>query len=227
MATFAFTVDRAHARSVNETLGDVRRLQVSAVIFAVILGAAAAGLFVLDRPWAVIVGAVAAVAALVSLWVSVWAPRKVGSIDDLYARGPLVPAVVSETHPRGATILALVDIAKPGTTVPQYALVTRNVRALPGHRMTKGERVPSIAVMSDRSTGSDSPTWQMVSPMPIAWGTRDLGVLRRAVDGIDAVEWTLLRRNTSLSEKVRQEEDARLLLAPEDLPAELIRRADS
>ncbi|WP_027504241.1 DUF3239 domain-containing protein [Rhodococcus sp. UNC23MFCrub1.1] len=227
MRTFDFPVDRAHARSVNETLGDVRRLRISSVVFAVLLAGGAAWLYVLDHAWSYILCAVLAVAALMSLWVSVWAPRKVGSIDELYASSALVPAMVSETRPRGATILALIDIAKPETTVPHYALVVRNVRALPGHTMTEGERVPSVAVLSDRSARSISETWQMVSPMPVAWGTRDRTVLRTAIEAIDPVEWKLLRKNLSVSETVRQAENDQLLIDPHDLPEELLqKRAD-
>lgn len=223
MRRFEFPVDRPHAKSVNETLGDVRRLQLSSVVFAIVLGAGAAWLFVLQHPWSYILGAVLAVAAVISLWVSVWAPRKVGSIDELYANSALVPAMVSETRPRGATILALIDVAKPDTAVPHYALVVRNVRALPGHTLTEGERVPSVAVLTDRSTKSISETWQMVSPMPIAWGTRDRTVLRTAIEAIDSVEWKLLRKNLSLSEKVRTAENNQILIDPHDLPEELLR----
>lgn len=220
---FEFAVDRAHAKAVNETLADIRRLRVSSIIFALLLAAGAAWLFVLAHPWSYILGGVLAVSAVMSSWVSVWAPRKVGSIADLYATGDLVPAVVAETHPRGVTILALVDVAKPHISIPHYAFVVRSVRALPGHSMTEGERIPSVAVLSDRSTKSISETWQMVSPMPIAWGTRDRKVIRTATEAIDSIEWDLLRRNMSISKKVRVADNDQILIDPHDLPEEMLR----
>ena len=226
MRHFEFAVDHGHAKAVNETLGDVRRLRVSSIVVGLLFAAGAVWLYLRHSPWSYILAAVLAVAAVMSWWVSVWAPRKVGSIEDLYRRGPLVPAMVSETRPRGATILALIDIAKPETAVPHYALVVRNVRALPGHTLTEGERVPSVAVLGDRNPASTAETWQLVSPMPIAWGTRDRGVLRRAVDAVDPVEWQLLRRNLGVSEKVRGAENERMLIDPHDLPAELLERGD-
>ncbi len=133
-----------------------------------------------------------------------------------------MPAVVSEIRPRGLTLLALVDIAKPGTTDRRYALVTRNVQAVPGHQKRVGEQVPCVAVLSDRTTRNTTGSWQMVSPMPIAWGgTRDAKVLRDATEAIDDAEWKLLKTKVGLSEKVSATDDHRLVLDRGDLPGEL------
>ncbi|MFF0814924.1 DUF3239 domain-containing protein [Rhodococcus sp. NPDC003318] len=203
MRSFDFPVDTAHARSVNETVGDVRRLRWSAIITALLFVAVAVWLVVLAHPWSYVLAAVAVVVAVASLWMSFWAPRKVGSVEDLYANGELVPAIVAVTRPRGATLLSLVNTAKPGADRPHYALVTRTVRSLPGHSLTNvGERVPSISVLSDRTTNSTSETWQMVSPMPIAWGTRDPKVIRRAIERIPNAEWNLLTKSIPLTEDV-------------------------
>ncbi|MGF7122324.1 DUF3239 domain-containing protein [Rhodococcus sp. TAF43] len=221
MRRFEFPVDKLHAKSVNETLADLRRLQWSAAVMAVALGAGAAGLFVLGQPWSYILGAVLAVCAVTSLWMVVWTPRKVGSIDELYAKGNLVPAVVSEIHPRGYTLLSLLDIAKPDATEPHYALATRTVRALPGRGWTVGKKIPSVSVLGDRSSRGNGDTWQMVSFMPIAWGTRDSKVLTQATARIDDVEWNLLRKNISMSEKVRGSSNQFVLVDPAELPNEL------
>ena len=170
MADFQFTVDKAHAKSVNDTLADVRRLQISAVIFAIVLAAVGAWLISMGEVWSIIIGAVLAIGAASSLWVALWAPRKVGSVESLYADNPLVPAIVTEVHPRAATLTALIDIAKPAAGAPKYALVSRNVRLNPKWRV--GDRIPSVALRSDRSTRSKADTWQMVSPMPIEWEPR-------------------------------------------------------
>lgn len=221
MRRFEFPVDKHHAKAVNETLGDIRRLQWSAALMAVLLGGGAAWLFVLAQPWSYILGVVLAITALTSLFMVVWTPRKVGSIEDLYAKGDLVPAVVAEVHPRGITLLALLDIAKPGAAAPHYALATRTVRTLPGKDNTVGAKFPSISVLGDRTTRGDGETWQMVSVMPIAWGTRDARVLTKATAQIGDAEWTLLRKNISMSEKVRAADNQYVLLDPAELPDEL------
>ncbi|MDH6280811.1 DUF3239 domain-containing protein [Prescottella agglutinans] len=221
MRPFEFPVDKLHAKAVNETLSDIRRLQVSAVLMAVILGAGAAGLFYLAQPWSYVLGVVLALFALTSLFMVVWTPRKVGSIEDLYAKGNLVPAVVAEVHPRGYTLLALADVAKPGAAEPHYALTTRTVRALPGKGHSVGTKVPSVSVLGDRSTRSGDDNWQMVSVMPIAWGTRDSKVITQATAQIGDAEWKLLSKNISRSEKVRTSDKQFVLLDPAELPDEL------
>ncbi|MDJ0393792.1 DUF3239 domain-containing protein [Rhodococcus sp. G-MC3] len=221
MRPFQFSVDVAHAKSVNETMADVRRLRASAIVTAVILLAAAAWFFWLAHPWSYILGAVFLITAATSLWVTVWAPRKIGSVEDLYAKGSLVPAVIAETRARGVTLLALIDIAKPGAEGPHYALVTRSIRSLPGHELVEGELVPSISVLTDRSKNTIGDTWQMVSPMPIAWGTTDHAVIERATAEISEDEWALLVANIGLSEKVREAENQQLMVSPHDLPDDL------
>ncbi|MGW3481077.1 DUF3239 domain-containing protein [Rhodococcus indonesiensis] len=221
MRRFDFPVDLPHAKAVNQTVAEVRRLRVSAIVLAVLFAAAAVWLILIGRAWSFVVAAVVVVAALTAAWVAVWAPRKVGAIQDLYRDSPLVPAVVSELRPRGMTLLALVDIAKPETGGHRYALVARDVTAVPGHRVRVGERVPSVAVLSDRTTRNTSGVWQMVSPMPIAWGTRDASVLREAAAAIDETEWKVLEGKLSRSDEVAASEERRLVLDPKDLPADL------
>ena len=152
---------------------------------------------------------------------TVWAPSKVGSVEQLYADGPLIPAIVAETKARGVTLLALVDVAKPDAGAPHYALVTRSVRALPGHELVEGELVPSVSVLADRNTKTAGDTWQMVSPMPIAWGTTDAGVIERARAEISDAEWSLLVAKIGVFGKVRDSENQQLPVDPEDIPDEL------
>ncbi|MGC0362531.1 hypothetical protein ABH922_000515 [Rhodococcus sp. 27YEA15] len=219
MADFQFTVDKAHARSVNDTIADVRRLQISAVVFALVLAALGAWLLTKDAAWSIILGAVLLVGAVSSLWVAVWAPRKVGSVESLYEKSPLVPAIVTELHPRAATLSALIDIGKSTTGTPNYALVSRNVRLNPKWRV--GDRIPSVALRSDRSTRSKADTWQMVSPMPIEWGTRDSAVLARATAAISVSEWNFLQSKMADCEKARTHPDRRIPVDPADLPDSL------
>ncbi len=218
MRRFEFPVDSAHAKSVNETVGDVRRLRWAALITALLFVALAVWLIVLAHPWSYALGAVAIVAAVGSVWMAFWAPRKVGSVEDLYANGELVPAIVAVTRPRGATLMALVNTAKPSADRPHYALVTRTIRTLPGHAMTNvGERVPSISVLSDRSTNSEADTWEMVSPMPIAWGTRDPKVIRRAIEQIPNAEWKLLTKSIPLVDDVPRAKNQQIPVDANDI----------
>ncbi|NHU45064.1 MULTISPECIES: DUF3239 domain-containing protein [Rhodococcus] len=218
MRHFEFTVDRPYAKSVNQTFADMRRLQVSAIVVALLFAAAAAGLILLAHPWSIILGVVVAIAALTSVWVAFWVPKKVGSIEELYAKSPLVPAVVSEVHPRAVTLLSLIDVAKPSAGRVSYALVTRNVPIRTGQKQRVGDRVPSVALLNDRSTRNDADTWEMVSPMPIAWGTRDAAVRSRAEDAIDQVEWDFLQSRIPESEQIRTSPEQRVAVSEHDLP---------
>ncbi|MFD0361582.1 DUF3239 domain-containing protein [Nocardia sp. GCM10030253] len=220
MRRFEFAVNREHARAVNEIVADMRRLGALAIGAAVLLGLGTGYLIWLNHPWAYLLAVAFALGAVTALWVGLWTPRR-SSIDKLYADGELVPAVISETHPSGVVLLALVDVAKPEATDPRYALVIRKVRDLPGHQKRAGERVPSVAVRTDRAPRQVGERWQSVSAMPIAWGTRDDAVIERARAAISEVEWRLLTDNLALADKVRRSSAKRLLLDPHQLPGDL------
>ncbi|WP_327112267.1 DUF3239 domain-containing protein [Nocardia sp. NBC_01730] len=220
MRRFEFAVDRGHAHAVNEVFADLRRLRIMAIAAAIIAATGTAYLIWLDHPWAYLLAVAFALGAVTALWVALWTPRH-SSIDKLYADGELVPAVISESRPSGVVLLALVDVSKPEETGPRYALVTRKVRALPGHEAKAGERVPSVAVRTDWAPRQVGERWQSVSAMPIAWGTRDGTVIDRARAAISEVEWRLLTDNLALAEKVRRATTKRLLLDPHQLPGDL------
>jgi hypothetical protein len=217
---FEFAVDRRHAHAVNEVFADLRRLRVMAIAASIIAATGTALLIWLDHPWAYLLAVAFVLGAVTALWVALWTPHR-SSIDKLYADGELVPAVVSETHPSGVVLLALVDVSKPDATDPRYAFVIRKVRDLPGHQMRAGERVPSVAVRTDRAPRQVGERWQSVSAMPIAWGTRDVTVIERACAAINETEWRLLTDNLALTDKVRRTSTKRLLLDPHQLPDDL------
>ncbi|MEU2257509.1 DUF3239 domain-containing protein [Nocardia xishanensis] len=220
MRRFEFAVDRRHAHAVNEVFADLRRLRIVAIAAAVVSAAVTAYLVWLDHPWSYLLAVASALGAVTSLWVALWAPHR-SSIDRLYADGELVPAVVSETYPSGVVLLALVDVSTPEAADPRYALVTRKVRDLPGHQKRAGERVPSVAIRTDRAPRQIGERWQSVSAMPIAWGTRDGQVIDRARAAISEVEWRLLTDNLALAAQVRRTSAKRLLLDPQQLPDDL------
>ncbi|BDT95565.1 MULTISPECIES: DUF3239 domain-containing protein [Nocardia] len=220
MRRFEFAVDRKHAHAVNEVFADLRRLRLLAIAAAVVAATGTALLIWLDHPWAYLLAVAFALGAVTALWVALWTPWH-SSIDKLYADGELVPAVVSEARPSGVVLLALVDVSTPDTSDPRYALVTRKVRDLPGHKARAGERVPSVAVRTDRAPRQVGQRWQSVSAMPIAWGTTDGSVIARARAAISEAEWRLLTDNLALAEKVRRTATKRLLLDPHHLPGDL------
>ncbi|WP_405488665.1 DUF3239 domain-containing protein [Nocardia sp. NBC_00511] len=220
MRRFEFAVDRDHARAVNEVAADLRRLRVLAYAAAVVMGLGTALLIWVNHPWSWLLAVAFAVGAVTAMFIGYWTPHR-SRVDKLYAAGALVPAVVSETDGDSATLLALVDLAKPDTAGPRYALVTRTVRSLPGHSTRAGERVPAVTVRIDRAPGSVGDLWQSVSAMPIAWGTRDVATIERARDAIGEAEWKLLTDNLDLAAKVRGVDAKRLLLDPQQLPEEL------
>ncbi|MFI9506084.1 DUF3239 domain-containing protein [Nocardia sp. NPDC052566] len=220
MRRFEFPVDRRHAHAVNEVFAEVRRLRVLAIAATLLGLAVTASLVYLNHPWAYLLAIAFALGTVVALWVALWTPHR-SSIDKLYRNGALVPAVVSETHPSGVVLLALVDVAKPEARDPRYALVIRKVRALPGHQARAGERVPSVTVRTDRTPRAVGERWQSVSAMPIAWGTRDGTVIDRARAAISETEWRLLSDNLGLADMVRRSSAKRLLLDPHQLPGGL------
>jgi hypothetical protein len=216
---FDFAVDRAYARSVNEIVPTVRRLRIVAFAVAIVLGLSTAGLIRVGHPYSFLLAVAFALGTVTALFVAIWSPHR-ARVDKLYAAGELVPAVVSEQSPKGLTLLALVNVAKPGAT-PVYALIARVVRALPGYRGRAGEQVPSVTVRTDLASGSIGDPRQTITAMPIAWGTRDVGVIERARAAISDVEWKLLADNITLAAKVLAAESKRLLLDPQQLPEEL------
>ena len=218
---FEFQFDQQHARAVNETLGHARRFRRGAAAAALLLGAATAGLVLNGHPWAYILAAVTALGGLTALWLAVSAPGRAGTLEKLYERGELVPAVVSEVRPRGAVLLALVDVAKPDAPSARYALVARKVRRLPGHEMKAGEHVPAVVEVTDQSARGPSVLWESVTAMPIAWATTDREVIQKARAAISDVEWRLLEDNMGLSAKVRRTRTKRILLDSDQLPDDL------
>ncbi|MQY19317.1 DUF3239 domain-containing protein [Nocardia macrotermitis] len=216
---FEFVVDRAHAHAVNEVVADTRRLRVIAFVVTVVLGLGTAWLIWLNHPYSFLLAVAFALGTVTALFVALWSPHR-ARIEKLYAEGELVPAIVSDRNPRGALLLALVNVAKSGAA-PRYALITRTVRSLPGHRSWPGEQIPSVTVRADRAPLSVGGLRQTVGAMPIAWGTRDPDVLTRAREAIPEAEWKLLADNRSLAEKVRTADFGRLLLDPHQLPEEM------
>ncbi|GGN84891.1 DUF3239 domain-containing protein [Nocardia rhizosphaerihabitans] len=220
MRRFEFVVDREHAHAVNETFTGLRRMRVVALLVAGLAVAATTALLGSGQAWGYLLAVVCVLVAAIALWVALWTPHR-SSIEKLYQDGALVPAVVTETEGSGIVLLALVDVAEPTAATRSWALITRKVRTLPGHAPEPGERVPAVAVRTDSAPRQVGERWQLVTAMPIAWGTRDSAVIERARGEITEVEWQLLAANLSLAARVRRTATKRLLLDPQQLPGDL------
>ncbi|GGK58669.1 DUF3239 domain-containing protein [Nocardia camponoti] len=204
----------------NETFVALRRLRFAAMVVAGLAVAVVAALLWSGEAWAYLLAVVFVLVAAIALWVALWTPHR-SSIERLYADGALVPAMVSEAEPSGVVLLALVDVAEPDAPARRWALVTRKVRAVGPHAPKPGERVPSVAVRTDRAPRQVGERWQLVTAMPIAWATRDTTVIDRAAAAISEIEWRLLSDNLELASRVRRTATKRLLLDPDQLPAGL------
>ncbi|MFZ2177240.1 MAG: DUF3239 domain-containing protein, partial [Rhodococcus sp. (in: high G+C Gram-positive bacteria)] len=90
-----------------------------------------------------------------------------------------------------------------------------------GQKQNLGDKVPSVALLSDRGTHGTAGTWEMVSPMPIAWGTRDAAVRARAEEAIDRAEWDFLQSRIGLSSQIRESADQRVAVPAAELPESL------
>lgn len=197
-------VDDAWVRKNNENLREVRRLQFSAGVLGVVVLLAGLSLLMYAdfATWAWMVAAVALAFALGCLAMIWYIPRKMGSMARTYATSELVPAMVAEVRPRGVVLLALVDRAVDRSTGSLPALAVRNCEKLPGHDVSVGERVPSVAVVGNRNARGGDNTYQFISPMPVAWATPDTGAIRRLAREIPGAEWERLRQSLDRADEV-------------------------
>lgn len=196
MSRFSFDVDEEFAKKHNELLKDTRRLQLSAVLFALILLGVGTGLyFYLQKGgMGLIVLVMFGIMALISLSLIVVIPKQVGTAEQMYSRYELVPAVIAKVNPRDVILLALVNLNADPTLPPQYGLATRTITSIPNINRKVGERIPAVAVTGRRSTRNDE-TWDEISPMPIAWATQDEDVIKRAKAAIPHQDWNKLEKN--------------------------------
>ena len=190
-------VDNAWARTHNQNLGEIRRLQISAGVLGVIV--LAAGIAVLlgsgMASWGWIVAVIAAAFAIGCLSMIFYIPRRMGSMQSTYDTSELIPGVIAEIRPRGVTILALADQAVDRSAGKVPVLVARPCAPIEGVQSKVGERVPCVAVVANRSARGSDNLYQFVSPMPVAWATPDKAVWREAAQQIPEGEWETLRQN--------------------------------
>ncbi|QGU03977.1 DUF3239 domain-containing protein [Corynebacterium comes] len=195
MKVFKFEVDETFAKKNNEMLKDTRRLQTSAVIFGVLLLALSVALYAWWRQgevWGLVGSIIAVTFALVSFFLAVAVPRKVGGAQQLYDTYPLAPAMIVEVNERDFVIMALVNTNVDPQIPPRWGVALRTVSRVNGIKQAKlGTRIPVAAVQGRRSVREDE-HWDEISPMPIAWGTPDEDVVNTARRAIPEDQWTRL-----------------------------------
>ncbi|AZA10960.1 DUF3239 domain-containing protein [Corynebacterium gerontici] len=201
---FSFQVDNEYARQNNELLKDTRRLQLSALIFGILQFAIGAGFyFWLQGGMGLIILFVFGILGLISFAMIPIIPKQVGKPQQLYDAYELAPAVIAKVNPRDIVLLALVNMNQDGSLPPRWGLAARTVTNLEQHERTVGEKVPSVAVTGQRSARNTS-TWDQITPMPIAWGTPDPAVVKRAQKAIPHDQWQKLEKNMDKLEAVRK-----------------------
>lgn len=211
---FDFPIDKEHANRYNELVGDRRRSQVSALILTLLLGTGTYFAYIrgANMTLVTILCVLTAIAGVMIVAI----PISVGSLEKSFHNNDLAAAMVAESRENGLTLLALVNVAKDADAEPVWALSARDVHAVPGIRRHVREKVPCVAVTGSRKLfGRKNPTWDLTTPMPIAWGTTDRSVIRNAQRRIPGSEWHKLEELLPRLKDVRNTPNDLLLL--EDL----------
>ncbi|MEX3504745.1 DUF3239 domain-containing protein [Corynebacterium sp. LK2510] len=206
MKVFRFDVDEDYAKQHNELLRDTRYLVWSGIaLFVLSVAAGIAVWFVVlpDSPWRVLGSLGLVLFGVMMLIVGLLIPRSVGSAQSLYSAHPLAPAVVAERGATDYTLLALVNGNVDPDAPPAWALTARTVRSLPHTDGVVGTKVPVAAVGGQRSI-HDTSRWQMITPMPIAWGTADPAVVDAARAAVPRDQWHLLEKGRARLAEIKE-----------------------
>ncbi|PLA26951.1 DUF3239 domain-containing protein [Corynebacterium coyleae] len=196
MKVFKFDVDEEYAKQHNEMIRDTRSLVASGVALFVIslLGAAAVWFFVdPESPWHTLGTFGLALFGLMMLVVGLLIPRSVGKTQELYDANPLAPAIITERVGTTITLTALVNLNVERSLPPRWGITSRVYHPIPNTSDKVGTKVPVAAVGAQRSA-QNKKMWQMVTPMPIAWGTPDVAVIDEARNAVAGDQWSKLER---------------------------------
>ncbi|QPK83763.1 DUF3239 domain-containing protein [Corynebacterium qintianiae] len=205
MSAFRFDVDEDWAKQNNEMLRDTRYLVISGVaLFVICLTAAVLVWLFVDpaSPWHLLGSLGLGLFGVMMLVVGLAIPRSVGTAQSLYDAHPLAPAIIADHTGTRTTLLALVNTTVDDSA-PRWALTSRDVQSVPHTDGSVGAKVPVAAVGGQRSAAEKN-NWQVVAPMPIAWGTPDKAVVDRAVDSIPAELWRTLETSKKRLEEVQK-----------------------
>lgn len=214
MSGFQFEVDEDWAKKHNEMLRDTRYLVISAIaLFVLCLAGGVAVWLLVDpaSPWRLLGSLGLVLFGVMMLIVGLAIPRSVGSTQSLFDAHPLAPAIIADLPGTRTTLLALVNTTVDPAQPARWALTCRDVQAVPLTEGSVGTKVPVVAVGGQRNAG-DAGTWQVITPMPIAWGTPERDVFSDAVSAIPAEQWNTLRRAKDRLPEVRAARNNLLIL---------------
>ena len=204
MSTFHFEVDEEYAKQHNELLRDTKSMVLSgiAIFILSVIGGIAAWIFIdPTSPWRLLGSVGLILFGVMMLIVALILPKSVGKTQALYDAHPLAPAVITENVGTTLTLTALVNMNASDRGPDRWAITSRVVKRIPNTHDTVGTKVPVVAVGGQRST-RDKNTWQVITPMPIAWATPDTQVISRARAEIPQDQWQRLekaRKDTELA----------------------------
>lgn len=201
LTDFHFTVDEDYARVHNEFFRDAKRLQLSAAILGILLFIGVGVVWALQGGITVTM-LMAAIPmgffGLLCFMIIPALPKQMGSPQQYYDMYKLAPAIVAQVNARDIVLMALVDASAESNRAgaghakrPIPALAIRTVTSLPGVAREVGARVPSMAVTGVRTSRSQY-VFEEISPMPVAWGTKDPAVWKEAEQAIPAEQWKKL-----------------------------------
>ena len=214
MKVFRFAVDEAYAKQHNEMLRDTRSLVLSGIaLFALSLIGSVAVWFLVDpaSPWHLLGSLGLLLFGVLMLVVALLIPRSVGTAQSLYDAHPLAPAIIAERRATDYTLLALVNASTDPSAPPVWAATTCTVRSLPNTADTPGTRVPVAAVGGQRSVHEKN-RWQVITPMPIAWGTPDSSVVDAARAAVPREQWHMLDKADERLDEVKAAKNNLLIL---------------
>lgn len=203
MSTFHFEVNEEYAKQHNELLRDTKSMVLSgiAIFILSVIGGIAAWIFIdPTSPWRLLASVGLILFGVMMLIVALILPKSVGKTQALYDAHPLAPAVITENVGTTLTLTALVNMNASDRGPDRWAITSRVVKRIPNTHDTVGTKVPVVAVGGQRST-RDKNTWQVITPMPIAWATPDTQVISRARAEIPQDQWQRLekaRKDTEL-----------------------------
>lgn len=216
MTPFDFAVDEEYSRKHNEFFRDAKRLQIAAAILAALLIVVVVVLFVVLGPsvTSFALGITFGFFALLCLLIIPILPRKMGDPQHYYNMYDLAPAMVAKVNPRDMVLLSLVDATADPSNPSRPALAARTVTSVPGTPREVGARVPSMAVTGIQTMRSKG-LYEEISPMPVAWGTKDQKVWKQAERAIPTNHWKMLEGLLDQVDDVVATKRNLLLLDPE------------
>ncbi|WP_408910885.1 DUF3239 domain-containing protein [Corynebacterium gottingense] len=204
MSTFHFDVDEEYAKQHNELLRDTKSMVLSGIaLFVLSIASGIAAWIFIDptSPWRLLASVGLILFGVMMLIVALMLPKSVGKTQTLYDAHPLAPAIITENVGTTLTLTALVNMNASDRGPARWALTSRVVKRIPNTHDTVGTKVPVIAVGGQRST-RDKNTWQVITPMPIAWATPDTKEVSRARATIPQDQWQRLEKARKDSELV-------------------------